>query len=318
MTTRESQVRVDAGLILHSLDAAGHRHLLIPVDAGGSYYADAKSRGVTAETRILLEGHDEQERNFIDVKCEEVSLNDLFSKVCDEILALCEETPSAGGTAVTVVLERWRELLGPAGKSLLGEQQLKGLLAELHVLESLAQVSPNHAFKVWTGVDRARHDFTGLRAACEVKASSLVDEIKVHINGLTQLEPPKGSRLLLVVERFERVPFAGDSVPDAIDRLDAFGLDRYGLLKALAKVGVRPADLKAYNSVRFTLLERRVYDVTHDFPRLSPEALNNSAAADRISSVEYVLDLGAQPPFPMDANAFDDLPGWLLDGVGQS
>lgn len=317
LTVRKSATRVDAGIILHALDSSGHRHLLLPIEQSASDLEDAKSRGVTVETRTLLEGEAEDERRFIDVKCEDVALNDLFSKVCDEILDLCEQTPSAAGAAVTVVLERWRELLGPASSRLLGDQELKGLLAELHVLESLVSAAPRQAFKIWTGVDKARHDFTGLRAACEVKASSLVDEVKIHIHGLTQLVPPPSSKLFLTIERFERVPLGADSLPDALGRLEHAGLDRHELLTAVAKVGVKPADLAAYAAVRFKSLERRVYEIGPDFPRLTPELLIGTMGADRISSVEYVLNLGAQPPVPLGKHAIDELSGWLLDGVEQ-
>src|SRR5947209_84642 len=82
MATRQSAVRVQAGIILHAIDSSGHRHLLLPVEQGASELVDNKSRGVTIETRTLLEGEAEYERRFIDVRCEDVALNDLFSKVC--------------------------------------------------------------------------------------------------------------------------------------------------------------------------------------------------------------------------------------------
>jgi len=317
ITTRSSDVRVDVGFVLHSLDSTGHRHLLIPLAEDAQDVEDTKSRGVTVVTRTLLQGPHGDEQTFIDVKCEEVALRDLFSKVCDEILELCDQSPSAPQSAVTVVLERWRELLGPASQKLLTELQLKGLLAELHVLEGIAEISSQYAMRLWTGADKARHDFTGVNAACEVKASSLTDEVKVHINGLNQLTPPPGSTLYLAVERFERVPVGGDSVPASIDRLEHRGLDRHKILTAISRVGAYPADFDVYTRIQFISLERRLYKVSNDFPRLSNELLNNTVSADRISNVEYVLNLGAQPPVPLGDRAVDQLPYWLLDGFDQ-
>jgi hypothetical protein len=312
MTTRESGVNTDAGVVLHGLDPARQRHLLLPVAATHPDIDDNRSRGVSVVTRILQTAQDE-ERRYIDVECREVPLNDLFSTVCDEILLNVRETPDAAGMCVTAVLERWRELLGPASQHLLSEQALKGLLAEMHVLESLASVSPDLAMKLWTGVDNQRHDFTGRVSSCEVKASSLIDEVKVHINGLRQLSPPPQSRLYLAVERFERVPAGGDSLTEAVDRVENLGVMRHTILSALAKVGVQPADLSDYGEVRFKSLERRLYLVDESFPRLCPELLEGRPGADRISNVEYVLNLGAQPPAPLEVAALGDLPGWLLE-----
>lgn len=312
ITTRSSGVSVDGGLILHSIDSGGNRHLLIPITESSIDFEDTKSRGVTVSSRTLnVPGVGDQ--RFIDVKCEESALKDLFSKVCDEIIEHCEMTPSSPALSVNVVLERWRELLGPPGRRLLTEQQLKGLLAELHVLEAVAAVSPSRAVKLWTGVDRNRHDFTGLRTACEVKASSLVDEVKIHVNGLTQLTCPPGSSLYLVIERFERVPVGGDSLPNALHRLEHAGVERHALLTALMKVGVQASDLESYATVRFSSLERRIYNVDSNFPRLTAELLVGTPSADRISSVEYVLNLGAQPPTPLGDDLLSRLPQLLLD-----
>ncbi|WP_156296457.1 PD-(D/E)XK motif protein [Mycobacterium paragordonae] len=315
LTTRVSGVSVDAGTVVHALDAQRHRHLLLPVLETDSEVEDTKSRGVSVQTRLLIGAPDSVERRFIDVRCEEMALNDLFSTVCDEMLEQCERIPENPGLAVTTVLERWRDLLGPASRRLLGEQELKGLLAELHVLEDLAAVAPDRALLLWTGPNRARHDFTGLLAACEVKASSLADEVKIHVNGLNQLAAPPSSRLYLSVERFERVPMGGDSVPDVIDRLVENGIARHSILQGISKIGVQPADLSAYAQVRFKSQERRIYLVNQHFPRLTPDLLVGTTAADRVSNVEYVLNLSAQPPVPLGPTAVDNLADWLLEGT---
>ncbi|WP_156687392.1 PD-(D/E)XK motif protein [Mycobacterium sp. Marseille-P9652] len=313
LTTRESGVSTTGGSVVHALDPGRHRHLLLPVTPEHVDIEDSRSRGVSVTMRIL-QGAEEKERRYIDVECREVPLNDLFSTVCDEILVCVANTPDAAGLCVTTILERWRELLGPASQRLLNEQALKGLLAELHVLEALAAVSPSLAMKIWTGVQRRRHDFTGVHAACEVKASSLTEEVKIHINGLRQLSAPPSGSLYLAVERFERVPDGGDSITQAITRIERLGVASLQLLSQLSELGVQPADLTVYRQVQFRSLERRLYLVDHSFPRLTPELLQGKSAADRISSVEYVLNLGAQPPVPLPSKAFDELPGWLFEG----
>lgn len=312
LMVRESQVQVAAGPVLHAIDPAGRRHLLIPLDEHANDVKDDASRGVVVLTRTLIRG--DEEKRFIDVRCEDVRLNDLFSTVCDEIIEHCRTAPDSPGLVVVTVLDRWRDLLGPSKRTLLSEQQIKGLLAELHVLEHLAARAAGEALTLWTGADQARHDFTGAMAACEVKASSLVDRVQIHVNGLTQLQAPPGASLLLVVERFERVPVGGDSIPQVVARLRALGIPEKALFKKLLASGVHPTDFPVYSELRFTLLERRLYLVADDFPRITSAMLMDTPAHDRVSAVEYVVDLGAQPPAPLDDSEWDSLPHRLLGG----
>lgn len=313
LTTRDSGIEVVAGTVLHALDQHGSRHLLIPVGEEAPRFEDTRSKGVTVTTRTLLAGADDVERRFIDVKCEERSLRDLFSTLSDEMLNRLEASGDAPGLVVNVVLDRWRDLLGPSASSLISEQTIKGLLAELHLLEEIARRSPDEALLLWTGVDKSRHDFSGAGLSVEVKASTAAEVVRVHINGFRQLEPPaEGGALYLLVERFERVPTGGDSLSDALDRLVEAGIPKLAILHAVRKIGVIPADLDAYRVLRFARLERRLYVVDDQFPRLVPGALHGTPAADRISGVEYWLDLGAQPPVPLSQSDLDALPDRIL------
>lgn len=307
-TVRESDVSVAAGPALHALDPQGLRHLMLPLAPDAPGLADDRSRGVTVATRTLLRPEGGAEDRYIDIKCEDSRLKDLFSIVCDEVLHHCVMNPDAPNQVTSTVLERWRDLLGPASRRLLSDSQVRGLLAELHMLESIAAISPTQAVGLWTGPDGTRHDFTGIHASCEVKASVVLDEVRVHINGLRQLEPPPTGLLYLVVERMEQVPADGDSIPFAVERLVGMGVDRVALMEALLKSGVAAADMTVYASMSYRVLECRAYCIDQDFPRLVPLVLEGGPAEDRISSVEYVLNLGSQPPTPLGDVQCDAIP----------
>lgn len=299
LTTRLCGVSVSSGDVRHALDTERVRHLLIPVDAGVAV-EDRQSRGVTVCTRTLIEPDGDEERRFIDVLCEEKSLKDLFSVVCDEILVHLTAMPDAASSAVITVMNRWRELLGPARSTILGEGKIKGLLGELHFLEEIARIDPIGALTLWTGTDRARHDFIGNRFDVEVKASSIADGLTVHIHGLRQLEGPvEGGDLYLLVERMERTTVGGDSIPSMLARLVDLGVDRHSLLQALASIGVNPADFPAYDQIRFAGLESRAYLIDDTFPRLVRSSVSSPEHLDRYSRVEYWLDLAGPPPVPL-------------------
>ena len=91
--------------------------------------------------------------HYIDVACEEADLRDLFAIFCDDLLDRLEEDPAAPAAVCVSVLDRWRDLFNPEAGRLLGEQALVGLLAELHVLERVADRAQGSALRLvdWTG-----------------------------------------------------------------------------------------------------------------------------------------------------------------------
>lgn len=310
--TRATETHVAAGLIKHAIDPTGLRLLLVPVADDDEAVEDDASKGVTVETGPFEDGGGTS--RYIFVRCDDNSLVDLFSTVCDEIIEGCAELPYHAGSVVPRVLERWRELLGPSRGSLLGPSEIKGLLAELHMMEQLAAHSATKALERWTGSDKTRHDYSGPQLAIEVKASAMVDEVRVRIHGLAQLVAPADGRLVLFVERLEPVPAGGDSIPDAVDRLIEAGVNENSLLRKMNAAGAHAADFKAYARIRFKTLETRAYHVDSTFPRLIPSMFAGTPADGRVHSVEYVLDLAAPPPHVLEEEAWSEALALLLAG----
>jgi hypothetical protein len=308
--TRATETHVAAGVLKHAIDPSGRRLLLVPLADDDHEVEDVASKGVTVETGPFMEGASTSRCIF--VRCDDNSLVDLFSTVCDEIIEGCATMPDQAGSVVIRVLERWRELLGPSRGTLLGSSEIKGLLAELHLMEELAVESPSKALERWTGSDKTRHDFSGPSLAIEVKASAMVDEVRVRIHGLAQLVAPTNGRLVLLVERLESVPGGGDALPDAVSRLIEAGVDENGLLRKIKAAGAHVSDFKAYSKVRFKTLEKRAYDVGPSFPRLIPAMFTGTPADGRVHGVEYVLDLAAPPPDVMDDSAWSQAMKLLL------
>jgi hypothetical protein len=307
---RDSEEALPAGLIAHAIDYQGRRHLLVPVSEEEPRIDDKTSRGVTIETKPLIDA--EVERTYVDVMCVDPALNDLFSVVCDEMVdALQADSYRPAATCVRV-LDRWRELLGPAGRKLLGAEILAGLLAELLVLEWLAELDTELAILTWTGPDRLRHDFTGRAGSAEVKATLRRDLFAVQIHGMHQLEPPATGDLYLMVKKFENVTANGDSVPAAVERLNGMGLPLKEVLDGLGKSGYLPADAEAYKRVQFALMEERVYLVDGSFPQVTSLTVDHVPTLQHVSAVQYVLDLSAKPPTPLEPDGINAVRSTLM------
>jgi len=297
---RDSDISVAGGLASHAIDAIGHRHLLIPLAAGQQSITDHRSHGVSLSPRNIAD--DRGQGRYIDVACEEADLRDLFAIFCDDLLDRLESDSAEPAAVCTAVLDRWRDLFSPKGGRLLSDQTLVGLLAELHVLERIAERDLGSALHRWTGPDNARADFTGALAAIEVKATTNRERATVAIHGIKQLDQASLEEIYLHVEQFERVPFGGDSVPDAVQRLLDVGLSRSGLVRSLTAVGYLEADREAYELVRFDLIAARTFRASASgFPRLVPAALRDPSLALRVNDVHYSIDVSDG----------EDIPGFL-------
>jgi hypothetical protein len=287
---RDSDVTVAGGCVRHAVDRLGRRHLLIPLEEGQKATEDRNSYGVSLSGRELLDRN--RRERYLDVACEMAELRDLFAVFCDDLLERLSVEAAPPAVVCSSVLERWRELFNPKRGALLGSDALVGLLAELRVLEQVAARSPAHAVHLWTGPDKARADFTGERAAVEVKATTGRDRVTVAIHGLRQLDQVQLEDLYLHVEQFETVPVGGDSVPEAVSRLLSAGVGRAELMKGLATIGYLDRDADAYRRVRFNVLSSRTFRVTAPgFPRLVPAALADPGLADKIFRVTYAIDV---------------------------
>ena len=287
---RDSDVAVAGGFVRHAVDRLGRRHLLVPLAEGQEATEDRNSYGVSLSGRELVDRN--RRERFLDVACEMIELRDLFAVFCDDLLERLSAESVPPAVVCSAVLERWRELFNPRRGALLGSEALVGLLAELHFLEQLGARSPARAVHLWTGPDKARADFTGARAAVEVKATTGRDRVAVVIHGLHQLDQARLEGIYLYVEQFEAVPTGGDSVPEAVSRLLSAGVDRAGLMRGLSTVGYLDRDAEAYRPVRFNVLSRRTFRATAPgFPRLIPAALADPGLADQIFRVAYTIDL---------------------------
>ena len=269
--------------------------LLVPMSEGESSPTDDASVNVTIAERTLRDQREAGPIRYTAVTCNTSQLFETFGSLCDEILdVLRRTTPSTSAGQVCVeVLERWRNLIGPSRRRLLGTAELAGLLAELHLLERLiTRTTANDAFAAWAaGRDPSRHDFQRGQSSIEVKATTSTAHFLVTVHGITQLEPPLDGRLYLYAEQLEPVYQGNDSVPEAADRLVGSGVSRFDLLTALSGRGYLPADADAYETVRFTKHGSRLARVDHSFPALVPSALRDPTLANRIAHVNYSVDV---------------------------
>ncbi|MGA4814636.1 PD-(D/E)XK motif protein [Pseudomonas aeruginosa] len=96
------------GAVLLAVDAAGLRHVLVPVAPDFHAAHDRRSGGVHLTTRALVDVSGQ--RQYLDLACQKAHLNNIFSHFAEEVLSVLH-IDAQPLQACRQTLQRWRELL---------------------------------------------------------------------------------------------------------------------------------------------------------------------------------------------------------------
>ena len=299
ITANDSDISVSGGKVLYGLDAAGNRHLLVPV-LGGEIGEDHESQGVQVGVRALQ--HEGRTSVYADLVCLRPRLNVEFGHVVDEVMVALA-AGAAPAAVCRISLEKWRDLLRPGRAGWLEERTAIGLFGELAVLRDLARLSP-YAVSSWTGPGGGRFDFTGADVAVEVKTSTRRYGRLVEVSGETQLDAPQGLALYLNFIRLESVPAGGERLWDLLAAILAAGASAGELQKKIDGLDLDEGVLRN-DSRRYRILETRLYSVDEGFPKIVPSSFTGGELPAGTLRLRYMIDLSGEPPGPLDRPATD-------------
>ena len=274
----EGPLRVRVGL-----GRGGHRHLLVPCEAGFVAPVDRLPLlGLTAGQFVF----DGQGDRYLDVECRDLRYEEQFLRFAADAVryAAASDRPAA---ATLVVVEKWRRLFG-GQLGQLTERRRRGLFAELTFLRHLlARREGLDVGAVWRGPLGDVHDFHLTSYAVEVKAVGDASE-SITVHGLEQLEPPPGRALVLAVAEVLEDP-EGTSLRALTGEIATAFDDDSVFCALLADAGWSAADPEITYSVGswWTVTE------LGQLPRLVPSMLGAYAAQEGLSHVRYDIDLQA-------------------------
>ncbi len=299
------------GATLLAIDAAGLRHVLVPVAADFPAAHDRRSGGVHLTTRPLVDASGQ--RQYLDFACRRAHLNNVFSHLAEEVLGLLGDDAVPPLQACRQTLQRWRELLDRESSNILSTEALCGLFGELWHLAQIAALNAQ-GISAWQGPHGARHDFAVDGVALEVKTTLRRDEWKFRVHGLTQLEQPAGARLYLCAIRLEANGASGSNVPDLIQAVMNAGVDRRDLTDRLLQAGYDQRDEAHYRQLRLNVVDWRLYEIAASFPRLTPASFTPPEPPLGISDVHYTVDLAAFSGAPLQPEALERLHATFAGG----
>lgn len=226
---------------------------------------------------------------------------EIFRILCEDVVSAAEEADSEGEALQRSIGRtfRWHYLLKGRGRDVLGEDEQKGLIAELQVLKSITnQVGALSALEAWKGPSGAPKDFELPFHCLEVKARRGAAQPYIKISSEFQLSDVPGYELWLVVFAVNKTP-----PPDGRNLTEYVNLARLHLEAsdpsaigdfeaALAEVGFDPS--QDYSAWTWAIGEPDYFEVTEDFPRIKmPVSLG-------VSNVTYALAIAACQPHSRD------------------
>ncbi|PYI65314.1 hypothetical protein CVV68_18590 [Arthrobacter livingstonensis] len=289
LTVRPTDIVTSDGAVAHAIDGNGFPTLLIPVSRDTNTNMDWHNKSITFRYRnLMVKG---VETLFLALECKSERLLTQFGHLVDDVLSSVAEHPEDANTVTRMVVDRWREMLKDTKQPLLSEAQLAGLYGELLFLEQLSFHHGAGCLAAWTGPQGNRHDFELSNASFEVKTTANHNNLIVAFHGVRQLEATNDLPLYVVAHQIERI-LGADSVPELLQRLYDSGIDRLELLRRLAEVGYHETEVGHYSAYTFSVLATKTVLVDSEFPRITHETLTYGRFLEKISSLQYSVDLG--------------------------
>lgn len=288
-----------------AMDGEGHRHFLIATNEQ-KVSADDASQGVAVSSRVLVVPP-VGEQLFVDLQCRISSLDLVFERLVEDVLARLAAHPDRPPSGVCkATLADWRTLLKSAG-SPLSREQVVGIAGELEVL-SRFDGDPATVLASWTGPRAAIHDFSNAGAEIEVKSTVSVDGNFIRISNIDQLDPSGLEALFLAVVHF-RENGAGFSLDDRIRALLDHGFPRDVLVGLVAEAGY-VFESGSDGDVRLSVRGVRVWDVGDRFPGLRRSEIRHRLTG--VSDISYDLALDSAPPMVKQEVAEELFRSWVV------
>ena len=235
---------------------------------------------------------------------------DIFLSLCKDIISATTRADSEGDAFSIALLRTWRWhhlLRGGRGTKLSREEQ-KGLLGELLVLERLLlpRMSAWTAIEAWRGPLGASRDFETSRLGIEAKACRGGANRHISITSESQLDESSVETLVLYVVQFDAAPDEDSrsvTLTEVVDRIAErlVSLDPTSTSifeTRLSAAGYRIED--DYSSDRWLEDVTRIYRVTGDFPRITPDDLRPG-----VSKVNYAISLADCDRFMVSVESLD-------------
>ena len=250
-----------------------------------------KLRGLRVEAQPADSGSDER----IVIRLTDHEQRDIFLRFCRDIVdaTVLAQTEEQAVERFLARTWRWHRLLQSRRDKRLGDDEQRGLIGELVVLERhlLPVLGALDAVRCWTGPLDAPHDFEISRIHVEAKARGSATP-RVTISSENQLESGNADRLFLHVTEVTTAAAGGQdalTVTDIATRIRVVlaegDMGAVNLFEErLGAVGFDWTD--DYSDKSWVVGGEALYEVREEFPRITPAMVPGG-----VGNVRYMITL---------------------------
>ena len=294
-------------------DSRGHYVFLLDADRpAGEMSALPKVMGITIELEEPKSGR----LRLVLVLQDRFDLQN-FALMCTGLMLATQSiaaTRSSEGFVRTLEeLHRWHEMLKRRREKRLTRSERIGLVGELLFLrdELLPRLGLAAALHAWTGHERHEQDFVIGSTIFEVKTQVVTADRMISISSEDQLDPVQG-KILICNQGIAPAPegSAGSCTLNSIAKeLADLAKGTAGVASDLLGIGMLGAGYEPhpeYDEETWTPVDRALYEVRDDFPRLERGELKPG-----VEQVRYKIRVSDCQPFAVDLEATF---GELIDG----
>lgn len=174
-------------------------------------------------------------------------------------------------------IAKWKKLFDKIKSTLLTEEEQKGLIGELlFISESIENEVPKDTIiENWYGPDYYNKDFIINNIGLEIKTTTQ-DRPTLKISSEQQLDKQDLDMLYLIQYNLEESRSNGFTLPEIINKVRIEIAVNY-ILKSkfdekLIQIGYNDDDSAKYDT-KYKLIEKHIYDVNKDFPKITKSTL---------------------------------------------
>lgn len=219
-------------------------------------------------------GRREDGRWALSMSLRQRSLNAQFAALCDRVVQAglaCRRGDDAC-SFLLIQVARWHRMLALGISGLLSEEEQRGLIGEISVLQAaVATFGAKAATAGWVGPDDAPQDFVLPSIRVEVK-TVIAGSPLVKISSLLQLDVPDGSLCLALVELVQCPSGTGGvSLRGCVEGMRLVLRDDIGAMERFEdRLSVACyEDRDEYASIEYRVARMRWFHVTGSFPKLA-------------------------------------------------
>lgn len=251
---------------------------------------------------LAAHGHE----SSLEIRLNDAEYETVFDTLVGDVIGVFEDEPDERAAVTSVIrrLNSWQKLLARSRPDGLTPEQQRGLFGELLLLrEVLAPAAGlGKSIQAWTGPDDAAHDFHLGSSAIEVKSTIEVRPTHFRISSEYQLDDAEVTPLFLVHNLLDTRTDPGTSLVEIVEliRQESEAVSARTLFEEkLITAGYLDSHRDRYAAPKYTGRDRIIYEITSDFPRITPASL-----PDGVEQARYLVSITSTEPFRIELENF--------------